>query len=245
MARRSPTREIPSTVQFTRDEFLAERWDYRPGEHVTILGPTGSGKTHLAYQLLDATASRDLPAVVMVMKPRDRTVSAWSKRIGLRRVHGWPPVPNPVMGGRRAGWTVWPAHTFDPDKDDPMLHGVFRAAILDSYKRGQRILFADEAAGLSVELDLDRELKTVWMRGRSMETGLWAASQRPVEIPLLAYSMAHHLFLAADPDYRTRQRYAEIGGIDPEIVHTLTRDLPEHHFLYIRRRGQRRAVILP
>ncbi len=219
-------------------------WDYKAGEHVTVLGPTGSGKTHLAYGLLEVTAHPKLPAVVMVMKPRDPTVAGWSRRIGLIRTHGWPAVPNPFEQ-RRNGWTVWPRHRFDPEADDAMLHTVFRRAILDSYKRGRRILFADEAAGLSGELDLERELKTVWMRGRSMECGLWAASQRPVEIPLHAYSQAHHLFLAHDPDYRTRQRYAEIGGVDPAIVLRDTAELPRWHWLYIRREGQRRVIITP
>lgn len=244
--------DLPPTRVVSREEFLGQgdyrgqggMWDYKPGEHVTVLGPTGSGKTHLAYGLLEVTAKPSLPAVVLVMKPRDETVASWSKRIGLKRSQAWPPLANP-FDSRHNGWTVWPRHRFDPEADDAMLHNVFRRAILDSYRRGNRILFADEAAGVSNELDLDRELKTVWMRGRSMDCGLWAASQRPVEIPLHAYSQAHHLFLAHDPDYRTRQRYAEIGGVDPAIVLRDTESLPRWHWLYIRREGQRRVIIAP
>ena len=227
-----------------RDEFLAQRWRYRAGEHVTILGPTDCGKTHLAFQLLGATARPGLPAMNLVMKPRDDTVVSWGRTLGFRRHVDWPPPFNPLRRNP-SGWNVWPKHTFNPAYDDWVLENVFRRSILDSYKRGQRIIFADEAAGLVNDLNLGRELKAVWMRGRSMGTGMWASSQRPVEIPLHAYSQAAHLFLAYDPDKRTRDRYDEIGGIDPKVVAGAVLKLPKWHFLYLRRDGQRIAVIEP
>lgn len=236
----------PDIVHFTREEFLAERWDARAGQHVTILGPTDSGKTHFSYQLLHRAIRPSLPGLVLCMKPRDETVTDWSRTLGLRTVHQWPPPP---MGGlfrsRPRGWTVWPKHTFDPDIDDPHLRLVFRSAILDSYKRGGRIVFADEVAGLSTELALHKELKTMWMRGRSMGTGMWSASQRPVDVPLLAYSSAEHLFLAHEPDLRGRQRYDEIGGIDAGRVRDVVARLRKWEFLYIRRTGRRVCVVGP
>jgi hypothetical protein len=193
---------------------------------------------------LGATARPTLPALNLVMKPRDATVMEWGDRIGFRRHQTWPPPYNPLRQ-RPAGYNIWPRHTFDPEVDDATLRRVFRSAILDSYKRGNRILFADEAAGLVADLNLGRELKAIWMRGRSMGTGLWACSQRPVEIPLHAYSQASHLFLAHDPDKRTRDRYGEIGGVDPKLVADLVMRLPKWHFLYLRRDGQRIAIIEP
>lgn len=235
-------------LEIGREEFLSRRWTYHAGEHVTVLGPTGSGKTFLAYQLLAYTAHPKLPAHVMVMKPRDATVRAWSRAVGFTTVRQWPPLPAlmPWQWFRPAkppGWVVWPKHTFEPQRDDEHLHEVFRALILDRYKRGNSILFADEAFGVAKELNLERELGTVWMRGRSMNTGMWAASQRPAHIPLHAYSQASHLFLANDPDERTRERYGEIGGFDPKEIEYHTSRLGKHEFLYIRRDGQRRCIL--
>lgn len=219
-----------------RDEFLARYWDYHPGEHVTLLVPTTGGKTTLAHQLLTYSAGPNLPAVEMVMKPRDKVVTAWVKASGYRRVRTWPAVPHPLKM-KPAGWVLWPKHTYDPDVDDPAHHRVFRAAVLDSYKRGDRILFADETMGL-VELGIRRELVSVWTRGHGSGCGMWAASQRPRDIPLHAYSQAHHLFLGNTPDAADRKRYSEIGGTDPKLVSDTTMALTKYQFLYIRRQGE-------
>lgn len=228
-----------------REEFLRDGWDYNPGEHVTILGPTNSGKTYLAYQLLDATATRKLPAIVLVMKPRDSTVKKWSKTVQFRKVRSWPPMPSIWKPNQPRGYVLWPRFTMDPERDDMELHRQFRRCLLDSYKRGNRIVFGDEAYSLAEELDLDKELITLWTKGRSMDCGLWAASQKPTHIPLWAYSMAEHLFIHHDPDKRARQRYDEIGGVDPRLVESTVMGMARHEFLYIRRKDGAMCVVEP
>lgn len=226
---------------FPREEFLTRRWRYRPGEHVTLLGPTQSGKTTLGYQLLQRVIRPELPAVILVMKPRDRVVSRWSAELGLRTVGQWPPPPRPWE--KPPGWVLWPKHTFEPDKDDEILRAQFRKAILDNYRRGERITFGDEVYGLAGELKLTRELTAVWSRGAAMGNGLWTATQRPRAVPLMAYSQAEHVLMAYTPDKADRDRYSEIGGIDPDIVKQVTARLPKFHWLYVRRTGPAMCIV--
>ncbi len=221
--------------RISREEFLTECWDYRPGEHVTIIGPTGSGKTWLGYQLLEVTATPEVPALVLVMKPRDGTVRKFSKENDYRIVRNWPPAVSPWKPRKPSGFVIWPRFSFDPDRDNETMHMIFRRALLDSYRKGKRILFGDEVYSLAEELGLTKELVTIWTKGRSMECGLWVATQKPTHIPLWAYSQAEHLFLHFDPDKRARERFKEIGGVDPVLVERIILTLKRHEWLYIRR----------
>lgn len=237
------TATLPTLVTFPREEFLTQRWHYRPGEHVSILGRTQSGKTTLGYQLLEQTTGPQLQGVVLCMKPRDRTVTAWNKQLGYKIVRSWPPLPS--IGARPPGFTLWPKHSLaNFERDEAMLEAEFRKAIRESYRtKAKRILFADEVHGLSNELDLKRDLIVVWSRGSSMDCGLWGATQRASDVPLWMYSMPTHLFLANEPDARARARFGEIGGVDPELVRRVVMTLGKYQWLYIHRDGPTMCIV--
>lgn len=237
-------RSLPAVATFSREEFLTRRFAYAPGEHVSFLGPTRCGKTTLAFQLLERVTDPRLQGVVLVMKPRDAVVTAWTKRLNYRRTGTWPPLPSP--GRPPNGYTLWPKPSHDFERDDERMRTEFQRAIRGTYRsRRKFVLFADEVWGLDNELKLGRDLIRVWSRGASMDCGLWGATQRPSDVPLWMYSMAHHLFLAYEPDKRGRDRFAEIGGVDPDLVkHTVMR-LQKFQLLYIRREGPALCVIDP
>lgn len=241
--------EIPqagtSIVRLTRDEFIDDVFvpHYQDGEHVAFLGPTGSGKTTIAFDLMDELATPERPVVLFVMKPEDDVVKDYKKLTGFRKTEQWPPVTRRGIskkgGGflkKRRGWIFWPRHGLrDIRRDDRMLERQFRSALNECYRKGKRIVFADEVVGLAKDLNLEKELNAIWTRGRSMRCGLWAAAQRPFHAPVAMYGQSEHLIIFKDSDKRSRDRYDEIGGVDDAEIKDVVMTLKKHEFLYIGR----------
>lgn len=226
-----------------RSIFLTEIWDYKAGDHVSFIGPTGSGKTFLANPLLARAVGPELPGFILVMKRRDKTVSDFLEKYHWRRSVSYP--ISPSVKKKPPGWVVWPHHTSDPDSDDLRHEKIFHELLRDRYVKGDSIIFADEIQGLVEEMNLKRDLVRIWSRGRSEGCGLWAATQRPYLAPQHMYSQAEHVFLAFTPDVRDQKRFSEIGGVDPELIVSVVSKLPRFHWLYIRRSDRVMAVVGP
>jgi hypothetical protein len=228
-----------------RHEFLTQYWDYKPGQHVSLIAPSQDGKTTLAFQLLAHTATPKLPAIVFVMKPRDPTPAAWASHLGYPESESWPPeqlqrmrLPWQNRDDKPSGYVLWPRHTFVVEVDKATMAREFRKALNWAYSHGDCIVFADEIYGLIAELDLQDEAIAIWSRGSGMHCGLWGATQRPSGsqgkgVPGFMYSNSWHLFFSRDPDVRSRQRYGEIGGVDPRLLAAVIDKLKLHQFLWI------------
>lgn len=235
---------IPAVKRYGRQEFLESVWKYKLGEHLTILAPTQNGKTTFMGDLLKHRSPRkdENPPLVLVMKPRDPVVTDLTKRLEFKRIKQWPPLPS-VWNPKPPGYVLWPPHKFDPEIDDIRLRDIMRRAILDCYRKGDRILVADETYGLINELKLHKDITAVHSRGSGMGLGIWCATQKPTHIGTWAYSQAVHLFLGYDPDENARKRFAEIGGVDPDIVKHYVMNLEQYEWFYIRRNDRSMCII--
>lgn len=233
---------VIGVAEFEREEYLTERWVYKAGEHATFVAPTQQGKSTLAYQLIERTAHPKLPALSLIMKPRDKVPAEWLRKLGHRRLQSFPP-PFWSRMRREPGWGLWPKRTGDVRRDNAMLAVRFSSALNYVYAHGNMICFADETVGLSRILKLDPELIAIWMQGGGMGGALWAASQKPSHMPTWAYNCAEHLFLGPEPDWRNRRRFGEIGGVDPRIVEAAVMELDKYHWLALRRTGSVMCIV--
>jgi hypothetical protein len=214
-------------ARFTRAEFKAERWDYQPTEHVFFCAPTQAGKTRWAYELLDATGLKK-PPVSLVMKPRDPTPAACTKRFGWKEIQSWPPPARLPWQEKPPGYTLWPPHHLSSDPasleaTDQLLKAQFERVLMDAYRRGDQQVFVDEVWGLIADLDMGPVVNKLLTRGAGMGSGLWYATQKPggtVGAPLPGYlfNSPTHLFLGYDPVAGNRKRFAEIGGVNTSLV---------------------------
>lgn len=211
--------------------FMREfRASFLQGQHVTIVGTTGSGKTTLARQLLPI---RDY-VTVMATKARDTSLYTPLERMGYV-----------VTDTFDADDTDEPRVIFRPKLDAPTRTArdeqaeAFREALIDVFNTGGWAIYADEVRYLTQYLGLATEMELLWLQGRSLGVSLIVSTQRPVSIPLLAFDQADHLFLFRNTDRQNVQRMSEFTGADVDLARYVIPRLPLHEALYVDTRSGR------
>lgn len=237
--------------RFTREEFLTERWDYRPGEHVSIITPTQNGKTTFLFDLLAHTDTSwcQIPPVMLVAKPKDPVVARGLAGLGYEEISRWPPRKR-LFKDPPSGYGLWPRHLLDvePEVNDAHLARIFGAAMRALFSKGNTITVADEMYELCAVLGLQKYATRHWTQGGGMGSGEWSATQKPSgtqqgTIPSFMYSSATHTFLGRDPDEKNRKRFSEIGGVSPKLVEQNVMSLQRFEWLYIHRTGPTMCIV--
>lgn len=213
------------------ERHLATSW--RPGQHVTLIGKTGSGKTHISIALMD------LRTYVMfaATKRRDPLVS-YMLAHGFHAVPSVREVPRTETGRpvyRKI--VVWPGANIVNEKQRHQVQHAELALMLSTAERqGNWTVVVDETMWSYEMLKLKAELNAVWYQGRSSGVSLVANAQRPTNVPRLMISGASHLFLSYVSDKRDLEPLRDIAGVVPrEVIEATlpTLDWERHEFLYI------------
>jgi len=201
--------------------------EWRQGEHLTLLGHTGGGKTSLARLLLPLRSY----TVTVATKPRDESLEAFIRADGWHRSRRWPVEPR-----RHPRVVYWP-HSGSLGDVERQREAV-REVLESVWQTGAWAIYFDEVRYIADQLGLQRELEQLLLQGRALGISIVGATQRPAFVPLEFYSEAHHLFLWRSNDKRNLVRVSEIGGdVDTAEIRETVARLVKHEVLYVNTRS--------
>lgn len=221
------------------DLFIRD-WRLKRGEHLTILGPTGTGKTTLGLQLL----GKSRHVAMLATKPRDPFYGELQRR-GWTRVSRWPRSYEEDSRGRVRLLVHIPTAT---PQQVPASRRIAQEMCERISTHGDMTLFIDELMFASDPrwLALGPHLELGWQQWRTAKNSIVAAAQRSSHVSLLAYDQVTHIFTAVENDLRNADRIGEMAGLDRWAVRDAVRGLAPFEWLHIETRagGARRLETL-
>lgn len=214
---------------------FVDGFTWRQGEHVGMIGPTGAGKTNLAFWLLPLHKY----IVIFATKPKDVSMDAFGKRNGFRKLAKWVAM-NPVRNPRRL---IWPdARKMDSEE---VQQKVFHDAFQRIFREGGWTLYLDELYYMVAILGFGKIVKQYLLQARSLGISLVVATQRPAWIPLEVYDQSTHLFFWRDNDETNLRRISGISWRSSDEIRKIVSELPLYHVLYINTRTGDMMVTRP
>lgn len=210
------------------------RADFRQGDHVTVIGPTGAGKTHIALQVAELRTY----VLFLACKRRDPLIAD----LRQRGYYETSVMEVPYVDGKPVHTRVvyWPRFSAKETKDDAdrereMQSKAMRKAFAYAHKNGGWALVIDEGTWVCRDLKLQRVADAAWFQGRTDNVSVIMCAQRPAWVGQYALSMADHLFLFQTAHKEDAKSLRDIAGVDGDTVRAIVQSLDRknHEVLYI------------
>lgn len=183
---------------------------WRQGEHVALVGPTGSGKTYVAHDMLSARRY----VLVLAVKPKDDTIQVFTHgEPKYKRVKKWPL----DWGVHRAVIEVKP----DSLSDRSQTQRVY-TIMNDVWRDHNWTLFLDDAGYMTGTLGLKRPLVVLLNQSRSLGVSIMTAATQATSIaaaiPSETLRQVRHIALWRFEDMRDIEACAHIIGMDKRAL---------------------------
>jgi len=220
----NPAEEIVTGVQWeTFRRYLAYNWT--PGQHKALIGPTGEGKSTYAVGILG------LRRYVLALDPKggDDTLAA----SGFQRVPHWPPpgrVRQDIAEGRGARLILG-----ERGADFETLAEEFGKALDGVLKEGGWTVYIDE-----FQVASDRRMMNVGIKAEKLlisarfkKVSVVTAYQAPSWVPTASTRQARWIVMWPTRDEDCIKAVAQKAGRDKTQMIRVVKQLPPYHALVI------------
>lgn len=217
---------------------------FAQGDHVAIIGPTGTGKTHMALAIAEIRAY----VLLIACKPKDPLVDDALRKgywlvptreleipyVDARPLHTrvvyWPRLSD------RATRKLPPAQLLKAEK--AMQKPAVAGAIGYVRRDGHWCLILDEGTWICRDLNLQRDVDSALFSFRTMRSSVIVLGQRPSWMGRYVLSQPTHLFLFQTSDANDRKALGDISAVDTRVVQEIVQRLShtKHEALYLNTR---------
>lgn len=215
-------------------QYMRKNW--KQGEHVAIIGPTGRGKTTLARYLL---AIRRY-VVVLAVKAHDDTIETfkkpWHDATNTKRIidpkykviNYWPPF---YTDHKIVYWIKPKNLKYDPEQAEKIYESLNHI-----FKAGGWCVFLDDLGYVTGILGLAKSVATLFSQGRSNNNSIVSALTQPSSIaqrvPTESWRQVRHIIAFKYANVNDVVKIAEMAGIEKYIAVQLNEQLGQYDFLY-------------
>lgn len=226
MATESATDEIVALPESLSWPNAMIRMNWVHGEHVTLIGPTGRGKTELLIELIRP----HVWVIFLSTKRVDKTLTPLRK-MGYRIIRNGHEL-NPDVDNRFVVKPSWPSN-LNAEQQNEYHRRIFDNVLHRAFRQTGWIVVIDELEYLYKHLKITASLDRLLTQGRSQGNSVFCGTQRPKNVTLHAYEQARHLFIWTQSDLTNVTRAAELTGINKKEIVPIVRSLGPHDVLYV------------
>jgi hypothetical protein len=204
---------------------LQDKWE--PGQHLTIDGPTGCGKTWVASDIVRLKNY----IVVMASKKQDGTLEKQYR--DFKRVERF----NPQYGETK--FLLWPRPKYLGDIDRQ--RNVYARGLNEAWLQGAWTIQLDDVFYLAQTLKMYKLIQTLYTQARSEDISLVGLIQRASWVPIEVSNQSTYFVMFYNKDIGDIQKISHINGQDWHEIKYLNDQLHGRDFLFIDKDG---AIII-
>jgi len=217
----------PVLSEISLDSFYSKlQGNWRQGEHIALIGPTGTGKTTIAHSLLE---HRDYVCVLAV-KEHDDTLERFKHgpeydKSRYKVIKKFPP----DYPTRRVVLWIKPRSIVDREDQSTKIYHALNLM----YLQGGWCIYFDEAGYIAGNLGLSGALGILLNQGRSSYISVVATVTRPhsmiARVPVETMNQCRHLIVFKYTDIeKDGKACAQIAGINSREMEHYMRALAYH-----------------